>query len=217
MRPASVTPCKPGQTAQTMTVLRRSCFNANTQESTNHGACKCINRGKPHQACPSTHFAAIVLTLRSPPTTAPADAAPPHSGSPRRCGRRRTRASPQPPGRGRRRRRGCFRGGLVVFNACVWCTSTRLSFVVTTYAPTVCLVPALGEENLSPSNSAFCMPVATSQAHVVPSLEEETTVSASMNSTWRTQTVCSGPTSTRTQMFQTTLWTRPSECCPSRR
>ena len=50
----------------------------------------------------------IVLTLRSPPTTAPADAAPPHSGSPRRCGRRRTRASAQPLVPGRRRRRGCF-------------------------------------------------------------------------------------------------------------
>ena len=37
----SVTPRKPGQTAQTMPELRLSYFNANTQESTNHGACGC--------------------------------------------------------------------------------------------------------------------------------------------------------------------------------
>ena len=46
-------------------------------------------------------------TTPFPATTAHVDAAPHHSGSPRRCGRRRTRASAPPPGRGRRRRRGC--------------------------------------------------------------------------------------------------------------
>ena len=51
--------------------------------------------------------------------------------------------------------------GLLCFNACVRCTSTRLSFLVTTNAPTVCLAPLLlvkVKVNLSPSNSAFCAP-----------------------------------------------------------
>ena len=60
--------------------------------------------------------------------------------------------------------------GSLCFNECVRCTRTRLSFLVTTYALTVCSTPLLlVKENLSPSNSVFCVPVPTSHTRVVPS------------------------------------------------
>ena len=91
------------------------------KKPTNHGACKCIHRGKLHDPFPSTQFAAIVPTLRSPPTTGPVDAA-------------RLRSSTV---------WLLSEVGSLCVNACVWCTSTRLSFLVTTYAPTVCSLPPL--------------------------------------------------------------------------
>ena len=81
----------------TSRLSKASCFTAPQNQT-------CTS---PRERTTATNHRCTKKTTPFPATTAPADAVPPHFHSPRRCGRRRTRAFAPLLVCGRRRRCGC--------------------------------------------------------------------------------------------------------------